>query len=141
MFTTSQIGTVGELKSLTAFVEHGFDVFVQYAGNGPFDFVAHRDDKLWKVEVRTTNRQDKNGAYPVELTGTIYGPDRTVIHKPLKKSIDILVVYIVPINTLIFKKRSTITAKKCMTFREHPGKTSYKRQNLVSDYLNLEDAL
>jgi len=87
MITTNQLGNLGESKAITSFIEQGFDVYTQFSRHHDFDFVAHKDGALWKVEVRTTSKISKSGAYPIYLTGTSYGNDRSIVHKQLSSYI------------------------------------------------------
>lgn len=141
MLTTSQLGNLGESKAIAKFIQHSFDVYTQFSGANPFDFIAYRDKKLYKVEVKTININPRYGGYTVDLTGTAYGPDRTIIHKPLNKSIDILVVYIYPLNTLCFINPRKIESCRTITLREEPSNRGKYNQWIIRDYSDLERAL
>ena len=141
MLTTNQLGNLGEARAITRFIQHGFDIYTQFSGANPFDFIAYRDGKLYKIEVKTTNISPRYGGYNIALTGNSYGPDRTIIHKPLNESIDILVVYIYPLDTLCFVDPREIKSWRTITFREEPSNQGKYNQWIIKDYSDLEKVL
>jgi hypothetical protein len=46
-------------------IEADFDVFVQFSGKSPFDVIAHKDGRLFKVQVKGTSSLTKYGSYRV----------------------------------------------------------------------------
>lgn len=141
MLTTSQLGNLGEAKATTKFIQHGFDIYTQFSGANLFDFIAYRGGKLYKVEVKTTNVSPRYGGYTVGLIGTAYGPDRTIIHKPLNKSIDILIVYIHPLDTLCFIDPKKIESWRTITLRKEPSSQGKYNQWIIRDHADLEELL
>ena len=141
MLTTSQLGNLGESKAISEFIKHGFEVYTQFSGNNLFDFIAYRDDKLYKVEVKTTNTAPRYGSYVVYLNGTAYGPNRTIIHKPFNKLVDILSVYIYDLNVLCFVNCKVANIKKNISFRKKLSNHGHYKQWIIEDYFDLEKAL
>ncbi len=136
MLTTSQLGNLGEAKAVTRFVEEGFDVFTQFSGNNPFDFIVHKEGMLYKVEVKTTTKKSKRGSYLIYLGGTSYGHNRTIKYKPLDtENIDLLVAYIQPIDTLCFFNTDELVGMRGVSVREE--RTSHS-QRLISDYKDIK---
>ena len=135
MLSTNQLGNLGESKAITKFIEEGFDIFTQFSGHNPFDFVIHRDSKLYKVEVKTTTVKTNNNSYTVYIEGTAYGPDRSIKHKPLDvDNVDVLVVYIQPIDTLCFFNTGDLDNKCSITLREI---RTAPNQKIISDYKDI----
>lgn len=135
MLSTNQLGNLGESKAITKFIEEGFDIFTQFSGHNPFDFVIHKDSKLYKVEVKTTTTKTNNNSYIVYIEGTAYGPDRSIKHKPLDvDNVDILVVYIQPIDTLCFFHMKDLDNKCSITLRE--TRTALN-QKIISGYKDI----
>ena len=139
--TSNQLGNLGEARAIVDFVSCGFDVYTQFSGNNPFDFIVYRNNNLWIVEVRTTTKVSKNNSYEFSLVGTAYGPDRTVIHKPLNKNIDILACYVQPLDTICYVNAKNMELVKAIRFRETKSAVGSYRQRIISDYVNLEDSL
>lgn len=140
--TSNQIGNLGEAKAITNFIAHGFDIYTQFSGNNPFDFIVYRDNDLWVVEVKTTTKISKNNAYAFDLQGTAYGPNRTVKHKSFNDNINILVCYIQPLDTLCYINTKFIKTVRSITFREFKTNSGGSaEQRIISDYTDLENSI
>jgi len=140
--TSNQIGNLGEAKAITDFISHGFDVYTQFSGNNPFDFIAHRDSNLWIVEVKTTTKTSKRNSYEFHLQGTAYGPDRTTRHKLLNGNINILACYIQSLDIMCYINTKNVHTVKSITFRESETFTGGSaKQRIISDHIDLENFL
>ena len=52
---TKQIGNIGEIKTISKFVELGIPVYIPFGDNEKADLVAEFGGKLNKIQVKTTN--------------------------------------------------------------------------------------
>ena len=106
------IGTLGEAKALTWFVENDYVVFTQFDGKAPFDLVAYKDDKLYRVSVKSTSSKDSSSSsWIVELKSTRHNRTKAVRNLFDNSSCDFLAVYIQPEDRLVILKASDIKAK------------------------------
>lgn len=54
---TSDIGNIGEAKTLLKFVEKGVQVFMPFGNNSRADFIAEFNGRLNKIQVKTSTRE------------------------------------------------------------------------------------
>lgn len=52
---STKLSIIGEAKVLERLVFYGFDVFTQFSGKEPFDLVAHKFGKLYRISVKSTS--------------------------------------------------------------------------------------
>ena len=64
------IGDIGEAVVLTEFLKYGIEVFLPYGENTKIDMIAKFNNKLNKIQVKTTSKYSGNGAYKVALRNT-----------------------------------------------------------------------
>ena len=55
MQNTKDVGIVSELKVLTELVSKGYIVSQPYGDNAPYDFIIDTNEKLLKIQVKTSN--------------------------------------------------------------------------------------
>ena len=108
-------GILAEAKVMTWFLEREYDVFNQFGGKAPFDLVAHKDNILSRVSIKSTSVRTKSGKWAVQI-GRVR-PNRTgnTIHKFDSSEADILAVYIVPEDRVIIIDTKTITTGRELT--------------------------
>ena len=46
-------GSISELKAAVALMEQGYEIFIPMNRHSSFDLVAHRDGKIYRIEVKT----------------------------------------------------------------------------------------
>lgn len=100
----SNDGVLGEAKVLTYFVEHGYDVFTQFAGKAPFDLAVYKDGIIYRVSVKSCTYK-KEKAWRVAI-----GQGSTVRSFDSSKS-DLLAIYIVPEDKILIFKSSDLHGK------------------------------
>jgi len=145
MYKSNQMGFIGESRAITEFLKLGFSIYVPFSdGNDQFDFIAHKNDKLLKVEVKSTTYTDprrRGNCYQVGLRSIRY--KNRIRHFDPSKS-DILAAYIQPLDVVCFVKSSDITNTTGITFRDNLSSSVYMKnhkQRLVSEYIDLEKVI
>jgi len=108
---STQLGTIGETVVKLEFLRKGFEV---YTGddNTYLDFIVRdiKKGRLSKVEVKTTTRRNKNN------TGWIVDIRRSYGDLPFEKeNLDILAVYLEPIDRVKIFDANKIELKSMMT--------------------------
>lgn len=102
-------GSLGEAKALAYLVENGYDVFTQFSGKAPFDFVAGKDGKLYRVEAKATTRRSNSGKWIVTISRTCMVKNKHARRRHFDKNqCDMLLVYIIPLDEIVELDPSTI---------------------------------
>jgi len=143
MHPTTRLGFIGEVKAITEFLKLDFNIYTPLSdGNDKFDFIAHKDGKLIKVEVKSTSAKDKryNSGYIVNLKSN---RNKKVHYFDSSKS-DILAIYVEPIDTACFFKSKDITNKNGISVRNKASGTISMRnhkQHIISNHTDLEKVI
>ena len=57
--TKNNIGNITELECILAFTKMGYQVSLPYGGQARYDFVAEKDGKFLRIQVKTsTDKED-----------------------------------------------------------------------------------
>jgi Holliday junction resolvase-like predicted endonuclease len=109
-------GVLGEAAVLKELIKQGYTVFTQFSGASPFDMVAYKNNILYRVSVKSTECLDryKTPAYRVKLSQLHY---KTTKHFD-NTSCDILAVYIVPEDKVLFFDAKTIYQKHQLNIKK-----------------------
>jgi len=108
-------GSLGKIRVISRLVETGHDVFMEIDGKSPFDLVAHKNGKLYRVEVKSTSRRTKfDTGWEVQLKRVRSNRTSNKIINFSKDQCDILAVYIEPIDLVLLIDSCEITAKTAM---------------------------
>ena len=67
MQNTKDVGIVSELKVLTELVSKGYIVSQPYGDNAPYDFIIDTNEKLLKIQVKTSNDLE-DGSIKISLS-------------------------------------------------------------------------
>ncbi len=119
----NNLGTIGEAKVLTYFVERGYNVFTQFDGKAPFDLVIYKEGTLKRVSVKSTaycNLARTPKCWTVELKSTRLNRTKTVIRKFDNSTCDLLAVYIQPEDRVEVFDSKDIKATCALTIRKGP---------------------
>lgn len=135
MYLTNKTGTIGELAAIQEFIKQDFDVYMPLSGKEECDFIACKDTKLFRVQVKSTSIVDRYGSFTVQLKRVRYNSTIHKIHKFDTRTCDILAVYIEPLQKVCFLHSSEITATCTISFREH---RISNQTNLIDDYVSLD---
>lgn len=126
------IGDIGEAVVLTEFLKYGIEVFLPYGENTKIDMIAKFNNKLNKIQVKTTSKYIDDGAYKVSLSNTSLRTNSTVKTFYSADDVDYFAIYCLqrPHPILVpFCNIGTITIR----FKEMPN---YSLDNIhyESDY-------
>ena len=112
-------GILGESRAITELIKQGYEIFTQFSGKAPFDFVAYLDGECKRVEVKSTSRRTKyDTGWEVQLKKVRPNSSRNVITNFDNTSCDILCVYIVPLDIVVVYNSSDIKAKTSMAIQD-----------------------
>lgn len=117
MDNKTYLGAIGEAKVIAKLTEDKFHVFTQVTGKAPFDLVACKDSKIYRVSVKTIEKKNKDGSYTVQLKSVRSNRTENRIINFDNTSCDILAVYIVETDEVIFKQASDIKAKSGLVIK------------------------
>lgn len=99
------IGALGESKAQSEFIKRGFEVYIG-TSNSYYDFLANKDSKILRVEVKSTARRNKSN------TGWIFDIRRSFGNLPFDNTkIDRLCLFIQPLDILIIKNAKDVKQK------------------------------
>jgi Holliday junction resolvase-like predicted endonuclease len=107
---------MGKAKAILYFISQGYDVFTEFEGKSPFDFIVHKENVLKRVEVKTTKTKSRNkNGWVFQLKRVRPNKTQTKIYKFSNNQCDILALYVQPIDVLLIKISSDIKATSGLT--------------------------
>jgi hypothetical protein len=132
------IGALAEAEVIAALTKLKFHVFNQVSGKAPFDLVAVRDNKLYRINVKGVSvGANKNGSYDLQLASVRSNKTANVIHKYDPTSCDILAVFILKENTICYFKSADIQSGRSIALRTK--KSSHSRScRLIAEHTDLD---
>lgn len=93
--------------------------FSELDGKSPFDLVVHKDNKLYRVEIKSTETRSKyNTGWEVQLKKVRSNRSENKITNFSSNQCDILVVYICPIDEIILIDSSLVKVKSSLTITD-----------------------
>lgn len=99
----SRITGLSQARVVSELFRQSFDVFTEFSGKSPFDLIAHKDGKLYRVQVKSTSaKKNKYGSWSIQLKKVRANKTENKIHLFDHTSCDILAVYIEEIDTVCF---------------------------------------
>lgn len=111
--------TLAEMKVATVLTEQGYEVFNQISGKSPFDFVAHKDGSLLKVEVKSTmTKASKYGSWEIAIKRTRSNRTSSTTHHFNGDLYDILAIYIHEIDRVCFFNSKLVTNQSSITINK-----------------------
>ena len=142
MYPTARLGFIGEVKAITEFLKLGFNIYTPLSdGNDKFDFIAHKDGELIRVEVKSTSfKRCDNCGYLVYLKSN---RNRKRHYFNPSKS-DILAAYIEPLDVVCFFKSKEIINKSDISLRDKISDSinmQGRKQHIISDHTDLEKVI
>lgn len=63
------IGFLAEQKVILSAIEKGFTVLTPLFSNGRYDLVLEKNNKIYKIQVKTTSKLNSENRYSVKVTG------------------------------------------------------------------------
>ncbi len=85
---------ISETAVMLNLINRGYDVFVQTTGKSSFDLVAHKDNNLLRVQVKSCWKVGENGSYRVMLRSVRVNATENKTKKFDPNSCDILAIYL-----------------------------------------------
>jgi len=143
MHFTHQLGLLGELKAAAKFVELGFSIYTSISdGVDPFDFIACKDNRSIKVQVKSTGKITNRGYYAINLRTIIVHKSGNVRTSFDPSKCDILAIYIESLDIVCFIPTTILDNIAGVYLRESlpKGRNQYKSW-IISDYINLSEIL
>ena len=102
---------LGELKAIEYFIKNGFEIYKQYTGKESVDLVTIKDDKIYRIECKSTSKRcDNDQCWTVKLFKSRHNHtgSKSILFKTWKKKIDLLTIYIEPIDYLLVYHKDEI---------------------------------
>lgn len=113
---TNQIGNLGEAEVLCKCLQLGYGVFLPYGDGNRIDLILEKDNKLYKVQVKTS-ATDENGTVIFKMASNKSTRQKiTEVHNYTEDEIDFYLlysivrdkIYLLPINEA---PKSTVTIR------------------------------
>lgn len=96
-------GSLAEMKVITDLTLNKWHIFNQVSGKAPFDIVAYKDGQLKKISIKSCNKEPNGkGKYTVEIGRVRSNKSENTIHLFDKTESDILAVYIVKEDRIVY---------------------------------------
>lgn len=109
-------GSIGEIATQLEFMKMGYEVYSPATDNARYDFIAHKDGKLYKVEVKSTSRKVRD-VWKVQLKKVHSNRSSNRIANFDNTLVDFLSVYIEPLEKVIILKAKDVTSKTEFSLR------------------------
>lgn len=119
MIDTFKAGGIGEIQALADLSREGFIVFVPVSDGSPIDIVAIKPKTLntFKVEVKTTKYSINGKDWIVQLKRVRSNKTVNRVYPFNNTIVDILAVYISPLDRVVFYRAKDIQAKTAITIK------------------------
>jgi len=105
-------GLLAESKAISYLIDKDYQVFLPFEENGPIDLLAVKENKIYKISVKSTSCTSKSGSWIVELKTVSRRKDNhTKINKFDNSTIDKMLVYIVPLDKIVEIESLNIKSK------------------------------
>ena len=107
-------GNLGEIAVAKEFAKCGFEIYSPIGDNASHDLLVSKGDKIYCVEVKST--ASKSGAgYAVQVKKVRANRTKNRIINFDNDKTDILAVYIIPKDQVIFFKAKDVEVKSALT--------------------------
>lgn len=127
---------VSEAKVAADLASKRIHVFTQSSGKAPVDMIAMRDNKLFKVQVKSCEKARRNGGYNVQLRKIRHNSLKNTIHRFDPTECDVVAVYLVNVDIVCYVPSSEIGNRGEIVLRleAKPGTDADKKQWMVDSY-------
>ena len=135
---TKAMGNIGEAKFLCKCVELGIPIYVSFGDNERSDFIIDVNNKLLRIQVKTSGRSVNEGSVIFDLTSSTIHRKNGVKHKYDINEVDYFACYNLLTEELyLIKNQGDMSA---ITVRWIPPKNGQKNYNKAED-LTIEKVL
>lgn len=108
--------SIAELKVMTDLTAKHWHIFNQVSGKAPFDLVAYKDGMLKRVSVKSCSKEPNGaGSYVIEVGRVRSNKTENKIYKFDQNECDILAIYIVKEDKIIYVDSFTAHDKRALT--------------------------
>jgi hypothetical protein len=108
--------TLSEISVVKRLVQEGHEVYLPFNGKTTHDLLINTDKYgLLSVQVKSTQQKSASGGYIVELKSVRSNKTLNAIKKFDSAAQDILAIYIVELDAVIFLKSGSITNVSTLT--------------------------
>ena len=115
---TNAQGTLAEISVVKRLLADGFEVFLPIGGKTTHDILAyHSEFGIVSIQVKSTTQVTKYGSYAVGLKSSRPNRTETVIHNFNSTAQDILAVYLVELDAVLFYISANLTVKNQLTIK------------------------
>lgn len=132
-------GNITELECMLAFMKLGYNVLTPYGDCERYDFVADINDKLYKIQSKTSSSDDDGASFKFSCR-SCNRKDGAIIHHPYtKKEIDYFVtifdetVYLIPVEECGGDKRLRLQPTKNGQVRGITWAKDYKLEEVIKN--------
>lgn len=101
---------IGELRAMQVFVALGFEVYQQLTGKEAVDFIAVKNNNIYRVEVKTTS-VNENDSWVFQIGKTRHNAtnkSKKCRFNEYKKDLDLLVLYVKPKDCVLVYHKDEI---------------------------------
>jgi Holliday junction resolvase-like predicted endonuclease len=132
------IGKIGELRVSEYLIRNNFEVFFPIKDGGIVDLIATKDNKIIKIQVKTTSFKDKETAV-LQLQKQRNHPTKgTYYHIYTPDEIDFFALWIDDENKIAWINCNEAYGQTIFTLRKSvPKNNQTKGINLLENFLNL----
>lgn len=118
MDSKTYASNLSEAKVVADLAQKSFHTFTQTSGKAPFDVVAVKENKLYRIQIKACYKPNKSGGHVIQLR-TIH-PSATKGNKIVKfdaSKCDLLAVYLIDLDKIFyleaaqFHNKSTVSLK------------------------------
>lgn len=111
--------TLGEIKVATELTKQRFHVFNQLSGKAPVDLIALKDNKVYRISVKTCLKMNEHDSYLIQLRKIRSSRHKNTIHLFDKNECDVLAVYLVDCDKVCFIEAKIIEVINALTIKRN----------------------
>lgn len=135
MWNSKRIGNVGEVKTLSKFVELQIPVCISFGDCERYDMVAEFNGKLNKIQCKTCLNMEDDNSFVVNIINRSTKEGKSINRSYSKEDVDYFSIYNIEKDILLLYPNKEEQATT-ITFRIKPPKNNQiKGINFVKDYL------
>lgn len=137
---SKQLGNIGELSVAADLAKKGYSIFKELGDYSKIDLIAEKDNKLVKVQVKSSSYEDRE---TILLPLKKRGPNGYT-HVYSVEEVDIFALYIRDTGEIIYiaSSEALSTSSTFVTFRKSiPLNNQSSKVRMVENYLDFEKAI
>lgn len=136
---TKTIGSIGEAKVLSKFLEYGYDVYLPFGENSRADMIIDIGGNLLKIQVKTSTRII-NGCAAFKLVASTWHNNNGSSHVYTENEIDYFVLYSIPLDEL-YMIHVNESPDTCIYIRHSATKNLQKSKIRNSDDYQIDNVI